>query len=109
MIEESTKKLRKARRRHLTERLENLRVRTELLETELQQYTDDFFRVCIFGSARIKPLDEIYELTHRTAYLLGAAGMDVMTGGGPGLMEAGNKGAKAGQVYSGSKSRSFVI
>jgi len=109
MIEESTKKLRKARRRHLTERLENLRVRTELLETELQQYTDDFFRVCIFGSARIKPLDEIYELTHRTAYLLGAAGMDVMTGGGPGLMEAGNKGAKAGQVYSGSKSRSFGI
>jgi hypothetical protein len=109
MTEDQKKKLRKARRRHLTERLENLRVRTELIETELQQYTDDFFRVCIFGSARIKPHDEIYELTHRTAYLLGAAGIDVLTGGGPGLMEAGNKGAKEGRDHSGSKSRSFGI
>ena len=109
MTIDNSKKARNARRRHLTERLETLRARTELIEGELQTYTDDYYRVCIFGSARIKPHDGIYELTERTAHMLGAAGIDVLTGGGPGLMEAGNKGARAGREGSGSKSRSFGI
>ena len=49
--------------------------------------------VSIFGSARTQPGDEYYETAHQTAYLLGAAGFEIITGGGPGIMEAANKGA----------------
>jgi uncharacterized protein (TIGR00730 family) len=104
-----TKRIRKARRRRLTERLDVLRERAILIELELNDYTNDFFRVCIFGSARIKPDDDIYRATERIAYLLAKEGIDILTGGGPGLMEAANKGARAGQVASGSKSKSFGI
>ncbi len=98
-----------ARRRRLTDRLEALRERAFLLEQELKTYTKDFFRVCIFGSARIKPEDEIYIMTHELGRLLGHDGIDVLTGGGPGLMEAANKGVLLGKKESGSKSRSFGI
>lgn len=100
---------RKARRRRLTERLEMLRERTALLEMELITYVDEYFRVCIFGSARIQPEDVIYKLTLRLAEYLAHLGIDVLTGGGPGLMEAANKGAKQGRTTSGSKSKSFGI
>lgn len=99
----------KARRRRLTERLEALRERTGLLELELNRYTNDFFRVCIFGSARIKPDDSIYKLTEELGFVLGRESIDVLTGGGPGLMEAANKGVIAGKKASGSKSKSFGI
>lgn len=105
----SSNEEKKARRKRLTERLEALRERAMLLELELNQYTADFFRVCIFGSARIKPDDAIYSTTARLAYLLGKEGIDVLTGGGPGLMEAANKGVHEGRVASGSKSKSFGI
>ncbi len=49
--------------------------------------------VSIFGSARTKPTDEYYKLARETGRLLGEAGFDVITGGGPGIMEAGNRGA----------------
>lgn len=100
---------RMARRRRLTERLGGLRERTRLLELELSEYTSGHFRVCIFGSARIKPDDAIYQLTEQIAEELGRRGIDVLTGGGPGLMEAANKGATEGRVASGSKSKSFGI
>jgi uncharacterized protein (TIGR00730 family) len=100
---------RKARRRRLTERLEALRERTGLIELELKNYTNDFFRVCIFGSARIKPDDTIYKNTESLGMALGKEGIDVLTGGGPGLMEAANKGVIAGKKASGSKSKSFGI
>jgi predicted Rossmann-fold nucleotide-binding protein len=48
------------------------------------------FRVVIFGSARLKAGDTAYEQVRRLARLLGREGMDVVTGGGPGLMEAAN-------------------
>lgn len=104
-----SKEDRKARRRRLTERLEALRERTGLLELELGNYTSDFFRVCIFGSARIKPDDQIYQTTEALAVALGKDGIDVLTGGGPGLMEAANKGVRAGKQLSGSRSKSFGI
>ena len=101
--------IRKARRRRLTERLEALRERATMLELELREYTQDFFRVCIFGSARIKPDDLPYKLTYRLAYLLAREGIDVLTGGGPGLMEAANKGAKDGASESSAKPKTFGI
>jgi uncharacterized protein (TIGR00730 family) len=52
--------------------------------------------VSIFGSARVEPGDEIYERTVTIARKLVQNGFSVMTGGGPGLMEAGNKGAREG-------------
>ena len=100
---------RKARRRRLTERLETMRERSRLLELELAEYTGDFFRVCIFGSARIKPDDEIYKATFDLACMLGKEGIDVLTGGGPGLMEAANKGVHAGREEGSTKSKSFGI
>ena len=56
--------------------------------------------VSIFGSARPKPDHPMYAETERVAKLLGEAGYGVITGGGPGLMEAGNKGAKESGTVS---------
>ncbi|PKP03096.1 MAG: TIGR00730 family Rossman fold protein [Bacteroidetes bacterium HGW-Bacteroidetes-6] len=50
--------------------------------------------VTIFGSARTKPNDKYYKLASQIAYNLVKMGYGVITGGGPGIMEAGNRGAK---------------
>ena len=49
--------------------------------------------VTIFGSARTQPSDPYYVKAVQTAMLLGQAGIPVLTGGGPGIMEAANRGA----------------
>jgi len=56
--------------------------------------------VTIFGSARIKRDDRNYERCVETARLLAKEGFTVITGGGPGIMEAGNRGAKLGEGHS---------
>jgi uncharacterized protein (TIGR00730 family) len=56
--------------------------------------------VSIYGSARIKPEDELYKQTQETARRLGELGFTIITGGGPGVMEAANKGAKEAGVNS---------
>jgi uncharacterized protein (TIGR00730 family) len=50
--------------------------------------------VTVFGSARTTADDPMYAAATRTAHLLAQAGFAVITGGGPGVMEAANKGAR---------------
>ncbi len=56
--------------------------------------------VTVYGSARTKEDMAIYHEAEETAYLLGKAGFNIMTGGGPGLMEAANRGAARAGVKS---------
>lgn len=56
--------------------------------------------VSIFGSARIAPGHAYYQLTEQIARQLSDAGFTVISGGGPGLMEAANKGAYQGRSLS---------
>jgi uncharacterized protein (TIGR00730 family) len=56
--------------------------------------------VSIFGSARTKPDQPFFKLTEEIARLLSDAGFSVISGGGPGIMEAANKGAFYGKYAS---------
>ena len=62
--------------------------------------SDIFPAVSIFGSARVKPGDENYEKAVIIAKNLAQNGFNIITGGGPGIMEAGNKGAREGGAKS---------
>jgi uncharacterized protein (TIGR00730 family) len=62
--------------------------------------SDIFPCVSIFGSARAVPGDETYEKTVAIARKLAESGFHIITGGGPGIMEAGNKGAREGGAKS---------
>jgi len=58
--------------------------------------------VSIFGSARTQPDDQYYEAARETARLLAEDGFEIITGGGPGIMEAANRGAiDAGKISVG--------
>jgi uncharacterized protein (TIGR00730 family) len=50
--------------------------------------------ISIFGSARLPETDPVYATARETARLLGEAGFTIITGGGPGVMEAANRGAQ---------------
>ncbi|HEU0254019.1 MAG TPA: LOG family protein [Pyrinomonadaceae bacterium] len=62
--------------------------------TRLQPSKRDHYRVTIFGSARAKPGTFAYEETKRVSAALGEIGCDIVTGGGPGLMQAANEGVE---------------
>ena len=64
------------------------------LESKVREVESDEFRVCIFGSARLRPDHPVYEMVYDLARRLGRMGIDIVTGGGPGLMEAANHGVK---------------
>jgi uncharacterized protein (TIGR00730 family) len=59
----------------------------------------DTKKVIIFGSARSKPSSPEYKMAEEFARKLTNKGYMIVTGGGPGVMEAGNKGAKAGKEF----------
>ena len=56
--------------------------------------------ITIYGSARIKPQDDLYSQTAEISRRLGELGFSIITGGGPGIMEAANKGAAEAGVKS---------
>ena len=56
--------------------------------------------VSIFGSARTCPKDKYYKLAYETCKELSNSGYDIITGGGPGIMEAANRGAMEGKGKS---------
>ncbi len=56
--------------------------------------------VSFFGSARLTEADPVYRQCVDTARLMGEAGFGIITGGGPGIMEAANRGARAAGVSS---------
>lgn len=64
--------------------------------TRLRPSKRDRYRVTIFGSARAKPGTFVYDEVKRVAAALSAMDCDIITGGGPGLMQAANEGAAAG-------------
>jgi predicted Rossmann-fold nucleotide-binding protein len=66
-----------------------------------------FFRVAIFGSARVQPGSPIYDDVKRMARYLAERGCDIVTGGGPGLMQAANEGETLGDPDN--RTRSYGI
>jgi len=61
--------------------------------TRLQPTRRERYRVAIFGSARAKPGTFVYDEVKRVAAAFAELGCDIVTGGGPGLMQAANEGA----------------
>jgi predicted Rossmann-fold nucleotide-binding protein len=87
--------------------INHFKVKTLNLKRELRK--KDHFRVAIFGSARIKEGDAIYQEVYDLAKKIGRHGYDVVTGGGPGLMEAANAGHMAGDKDSKADSIGLII
>ena len=56
--------------------------------------------ISVFGSARTQPQNKYYQKAVNISRMLGERGYGVITGGGPGIMEAANKGAQAGDGQS---------
>lgn len=69
-----------------------LRIQSELVDG-IEHLTKIGLAVNIFGSARLSPESAYYQQAEKLANLLSSAGINVITGGGPGIMEAGNRGA----------------
>jgi uncharacterized protein (TIGR00730 family) len=76
---------------------------------QIQPERVEHYRVSIFGSSRIRHGDPIYEEVKKLSYELARMGVDIVTGGGPGLMEAANSGAIDGQSESHSRSFGLAI
>ena len=88
----------------LTDRLQSeswrvLRITSEFV-AGFDHLADVYPAVSIFGSARTKHSNKYYAAAVHTAELLGKAGFAIITGGGPGIMEAANKGARQAGALS---------
>ena len=65
----------------------------------VKKKSEPYFRVAVFGSARIKKGDPRYNLVYNLAKKIAAENIDLVTGGGPGLMDAANRGHHAGRKH----------
>src|SRR6187431_868002 len=72
--------------------------------TRLRRTTRQNYRVTIFGSARLKPGTPAYEGVKKLAAELTGMGCDILTGGGPGLMQAANEGAHSANAQGPGRS-----
>ena len=72
--------------------------------TRLRRTSRQNYRVTIFGSARIKPGSDVYESVKQLSAELTKLGCDIMSGGGPGLMQAANEGANSVAPEAGHRS-----
>ncbi len=92
-------------RKFLGKKIQQLNDIVADLDSLATEMGSDFYRVCIFGSARIKQESKYYLQVKELAYELAMRGVDIVTGGGPGLMEAANLGAKSAS----NQSRSYGL
>lgn len=76
-----------------------LRIMSEFVEG-FDRLAEVYPAVTIFGSARTRPDHPDYQAAVETARRLGEAGLNIITGGGPGIMQAGNEGARQAGVLS---------
>jgi uncharacterized protein (TIGR00730 family) len=76
---------------------------------QIQPDRVEHYRVSIFGSSRIRRGDPVYDEVKKLSYELAHMGIDIVTGGGPGLMEAANSGAIEGQIESHARSFGLAI
>lgn len=91
---------RKSIKKVLEKKITQLNDITADLDKLLTDMETHFYRVSIFGSARIKPNSPHFKEVYELAYELSKRGADIVTGGGPGLMRAANQGAQAGSEIS---------
>ena len=76
-----------------------LRIQSEIV-AGFDHLAEVYPAVSIFGSARTQLANRYYDLAVRTAELIGRAGFAVITGGGPGIMQAANQGARQAGALS---------
>ncbi len=74
-----------------------------------KELTKKHFRVAIFGSARIKPSSKYYKEVVRLGQMIGEKGLDVVTGGGPGIMEAACLGHEIGKKKRKNRSHAYGL
>jgi uncharacterized protein (TIGR00730 family) len=72
--------------------------------TRLRPSRHERYRVTVFGSARTEPGHWVYEQVKEMCSALAGMNCDIITGGGPGLMQAANEGAQAAQASQGVQS-----
>ena len=72
--------------------------------TRLRPSHHERYRVTVFGSLRTEPGHWVYEEVKQMCSALSAMNCDIITGGGPGLMQAANEGARAAQASQGAQS-----
>lgn len=78
-------------------------------EKFLKEVNKEHFRVAIFGSARTKKDEGVYQKVFDLSYKLGERKIDIVTGGGPGIMEAANAGHQAGNPDTSSDTIGLTI
>src|SRR5262249_8426516 len=72
--------------------------------TRLRPSRRERYRVTVFGSARTEPGHWVYDEVKQMCSALSAMNCDIITGGGPGLMQAANEGARSAQASQGVQS-----